>query len=84
MLIGIRFSELFIGSDNLAKSLYDMLQVEPLLKNRFYLEDDELIYSRDRRMSPKDHRVVHEDIDKVLDAGIISLESSVWFFPVVI
>lgn len=74
-----------IESSNLAAwSLEDLRSAEVPTKHRFSLTDSCPIYHRPRRMAPKNHAIVKEEISKMLAAGIIVLSSSAWSFSVVI
>ena len=53
-------------------------------RHSFSLTSDNPIFEKDRRLSPMHNRIVREEVDRMLEAGIISPCNSAWAFPVVI
>lgn len=79
-----KYSYLFIGNVTVLMSLYDLLQVDVYVENDFQFNNDEASYSSDLWICPNENRMPREDLDKVLEVGIITRDSSSWFFTVVI
>lgn len=53
-----KYSQLLIGIDTAARSLYDLNQEDVPVDQYFGFSSDEHIYYRDQRMSPNDSRMV--------------------------
>ena len=68
----------------IAWKLQDLRPSSVPVKHYFELTDSTPIYHRPRRMSPRHQRVVQEEIQKMLEAGIIKPSAACWSFPVVI
>ena len=68
----------------IAWSFHDLRKADVPVKHSFELEDDTPVYHQPRRLSPKHNEVVRSEIDRMLEAGIITPASSAWSFPVVI
>lgn len=54
------------------------------IRHRFFLSHKTSIYHSTRCMSRRDNEIVREEINKMLEAGIIVPADSSWSFPVVI
>ena len=67
-----------------AWSFHDLRKADVPVKHSFELEDDTPVYHQPRRLSPKHNEVVRSEIDRMLEAGIITPASSAWSFLVVI
>lgn len=62
----------------IALSLHDLRRSEVLFERDFELKNDEPIYHKSRRMSPKHNNIVKEEIEKMLRAGVVKSISSAW------
>ena len=67
-----------------AWSLDDLRPAEVPVSHSFGLVDSTPIYSSVRRLPPRHNAVVREELDKMLEAGIITPAVSAWYFSVVI
>ena len=67
-----------------ATSLDDLRPAEVPIKHHFELGNTIPIYHSARRMAPLHNAIVRKELDKMLEAGIITPSSSAWSFPVVI
>lgn len=65
-------------------SLHDLRQASVNNRHHFELSDDSPMYAKNRRMAPTHQKLVKEEIEKMLEEGIIRLASSAWSFMVVI
>ena len=75
---------MLLSKDIVAWCLEDLRPAKVPVTHSFDLTDENPIYHRNRRLSPKHNQVVREEIDKMLKAGIIRPSVSAWSFPVVI
>ena len=73
-----------IDKSIVATSLDDLRPTEVPIKHHFELDDTNPIYHSARRMAPLHNKIVRKELDKMLEAGIITPSSSAWSFPVVI
>lgn len=71
-------------SGKVARNLHDIRPANTPVRHSFELRDEDLIYSRGRRLYLHQNQIVREEIDKMLRAGIVTPASSAWYFPVVI
>lgn len=79
-----KVAEFFVSGGVVAQSLYDLRPANVSFKHWFELKPCvKPVYQRMRRMSPK-HKIVRHETDKMLKAGVITLASSSWSFPVLI
>lgn len=77
-------TKILSGSGIIAASLHDLRPANVPVRHSFELKNDEPIYSGGRRLPPKHNKIVKEEIDRMLEAGIVTPTSSAWSFPVVI
>ena len=54
------------------------------VKHYFELNDPTPIHNSSRRLAPRHNELVREELDKMLEAGIITPATSAWSFPIVI
>ena len=54
-----------------AESLYDLRQANVPVRHHFELNTKELIHSKRRRVSPKQNKVIWNELQEMLEAGII-------------
>ena len=71
-------------SGALAWTLDDLRPADVPVEHDFELSDDRPIHFSPRRMPPRHSEVVRQELDKMLEAGIITPSASPWSFPVVI
>ena len=76
--------DLLKSTTNIAWSLRDLCPADVPVKHHFELSDNNPLYHRARRMSPRHNDFIRKELDNLLDAGIITPASSAWSFPVVI
>ena len=67
-----------------ATSLDDLRPSEVPIKHLFELDNTNPIYHSARRMALLHNSIVRKELDKMLQAGIITPSSSAWSFPAVI
>ena len=67
-----------------AWSLDDLRPADVPVTHSFELEDPSPIKYASRRLPPRHNGVVREELDKMLEAGIITPSVSAWSFPIVI
>ena len=67
-----------------ATSLDDLRPDEVPIKHHFELDNTNPIYHSARGMAPLYNAIVRKELDKVLEAGIITPSISAWSFLVVI
>lgn len=72
------------NSGTIAKSLYDQRPADVPIRHHFELKTEEPIYCKGRRVSPKHNRVIWEELQKMLKAGIIIPTTSEWTSPAVV
>ena len=67
-----------------ARSLDDLRPSDVPIQHEFELTDSSPIHFSPRRLPPRHSMLVRREIDKMLEAGIITPSTSAWSFPVVI
>ena len=67
-----------------ATSLSDLRPAEVSIKHHFELDNTNPFYHYARRMAPLHNAIVRKELEKMLEAGIITPSSSAWSFPVII
>ena len=72
------------NSGIVAWSLDDLRPADVPVSHSFELEDPRPITHTIRRLPPRHNEVVHEELRKMLEAGIITPSISAWSFPIVI
>lgn len=66
---------------------WDLQELRPALvpvEHLFELKEHRPIFHRSRRLSPRDMKIVEEEVEKMLAGGVITPVASEWGFPVVI
>ena len=82
-----RVHELLNEHDDIFTITLDAIRLAPSkvkIRHSFSLTKDNPIFERDRRLSPVHNRIEREEVNRLLDAGIISPSHSAWAFPDVI
>ena len=72
------------ANDIVAWTLDDLRPASVPFRHGFELTDEVPIHFRSRRLSPRHQAIVREELDRMLEAGIIKPSVSAWSFPVVI
>ncbi|GFX91807.1 retrovirus-related Pol polyprotein from transposon 297 [Trichonephila clavipes] len=72
-----KFSGLFTKTDKLTA-------VKTNVKHRIFTGDHAPINQRAYRVSPTERRIIHEEVQKILDEGIVQPSESPWSSPVVL
>lgn len=57
-------------------SLHDLRSADVPVQHTFEVTDDKPFYHRPRRMSPKHKQIIVEEVQKILDTGVIVLATS--------
>ena len=76
--------DMLLSKDIVAWCLEDLRLTKLPVTHSFDLSNENPIYHRNRRLSPRHTQVVRQENDKMLKAGIIRPSVSTWSFPVVI
>lgn len=71
-----RFEGRLRKSGVVAEYLYNLRPADVSIRHRFELQKDEPVYSMGRRQSPKHNRIIREELQKMMKAGVIVSASS--------